>query len=130
MHNRKNTQYSSFIEDVIKDLQESIDIAISAGVKKENIILDPGVGFAKSYEQNLRVLDELDKITAMGYPVLLGTSRKSVIGKTLDLPLEQRVEGTVATSVLGIQKGCDFVRVHDVLQNKRACVMADAIIRR
>lgn len=130
MHNRKNTQYSSFIEDVIKDLQESIDIAISAGVKKENIILDPGVGFAKSYEQNLLIINELDKIKSMGYPVLLGTSRKSVIGKTLDLPVEQRVEGTLATSVIGIQRGCDFVRVHDVLQNKRVCIMADAILRR
>lgn len=130
MHNRKNRQYSSFIEDVIKDLQESINIAINAGVKKENIITDPGVGFAKDYEQNLQILNQLDKIKLMGYPVLLGTSRKSVIGKTLDLPVEQRVEGTVATSVIGIQKGCDFVRVHDVLENKRACVMADAIIRR
>lgn len=130
MHNRKNTQYSSYIEDVIKDLQESIDIAISASVKKENIILDPGVGFAKSYEQNLLIINELDKIKLMGYPVLLGTSRKSVIGKTLDLPVEQRVEGTLATSVIGIQRGCDFVRVHDVLQNKRVCIMADAILRR
>lgn len=130
MHNRKNREYSSFMEDVINDLQESINIAISAGVKKENIIIDPGVGFAKNYEQNLLIINELEKIKLMGYPVLLGTSRKSVIGKTLDLPVEQRVEGTVATSVIGIQKGCDFVRVHDVLQNKRACVMADAIIRR
>lgn len=130
MHNRKNREYSCFIEDVIKDLQESIDIAISAGVKKENIILDPGVGFAKSYDQNLIIINEMDKIKDMGYPVLLGTSRKSVIGNALNLPVDQRVEGTLATTVIGIARGCDFVRVHDVIQNKRACIMADAIVRR
>ncbi|WP_010235380.1 dihydropteroate synthase [Clostridium arbusti] len=130
MHNRDNRDYNDFVQDVLKDLEESIDIAIKAGVKSENIILDPGIGFAKSYEQNLILMDNLDKLKELKYPVLLGTSRKSFIGNTLDLPVEERVEGTVATSVIGIMKGCDFIRVHDVLENKRACVMTDAIVRR
>lgn len=130
MHNRENRDYDDFIANVLKDLKESIDIALQAGVKDENIIIDPGIGFAKSYEQNLILMNNLDKLKELNYPVLLGTSRKSVIGNTLNLPVEERVEGTVATSVIGIMKGCDFVRVHDVLENKRACAMTDAIVRR
>ena len=130
MHNRENKNYDDFITDVLEDLKESIDIALQAGVKAENIIIDPGIGFAKSYEQNLILMNNLEKLKGLNYPVLLGTSRKSFIGNTLNLPVEERVEGTVATSVIGIIKGCDFVRVHDVLENKRACAMTDAIVRR
>lgn len=130
MHNRDNKDYNNIIEDMIEDLKESIEIAMKAGVKRENIILDPGIGFVKTYEDNLKVMKELEKLKVLGYPILLATSRKSMIGLTLDLPTEERVEGTIATTVIGIMKGCDFVRVHDVKENKRACVMADAILRR
>ncbi|SHI89644.1 Dihydropteroate synthase [Clostridium cavendishii DSM 21758] len=130
MHNRDNTDYDDIIEDMKKDLEESIKIALDAGVKKENIILDPGIGFAKTYEQNLEVLNRLEELNSLGYPILLGTSRKSVIGLTLNLDASERLEGTLATTTLGIMKGCDFVRIHDVLQNKRVCVMTDAMVRR
>ncbi|WP_185650988.1 dihydropteroate synthase [Clostridium sp. DJ247] len=130
MHNRDNKNYSNLIEDILNDLKVSIDIALKAGVKSENIILDPGIGFAKSYEQNLEVMRNLEYLKTLGYPVLLGTSRKSMIGNTLNLPPDERVEGTVATTVIGIIKQCDFIRVHDVKENKRACVMTDTIIRR
>jgi Dihydropteroate synthase (EC 2.5.1.15) len=129
MHNRDNTNYKDLMKDMAADLQESIDIALKAGVKKENIILDPGIGFAKTYEMNLEVMRNLEKLKALGYPVLLGTSRKSMIGLTLNLPAEERLEGTIATTVMGITMGCDFVRVHDVLENKRAAVMTDAVVR-
>ena len=130
MHNKDNTLYNSLLEDIIKELKESVDIAIKAGVKKENIILDPGIGFGKTYDQNLETMQKLEYLNALGYPILLGTSRKRMIGNALDLPVEDRVEGTIATTVIGIAKGCDFVRVHDVLENKRACIMTDAIYRR
>ena len=129
MHNREGKPYTNLINDIIMDLAESIDIALEAGVKRENIILDPGIGFAKNYEENLIVMNNLEKIKNLGLPVLLGTSRKSMIGLTLDLPVTERVEGTVATTVMGIMKGCEFIRVHDVLENKRACVMTDRILR-
>lgn len=129
MHNRGNKNYGNLMKDVLSDLQESIDIALNAGVKPHNIIVDPGIGFAKTYEQNLAVMNNLEELTTLGFPVLLATSRKSMIGNTLDLPPKERVEGTVATTVIGIMKGCDFVRVHDVLENKRASMMTDAIIR-
>ncbi|HZK70053.1 MAG TPA: dihydropteroate synthase, partial [Clostridia bacterium] len=87
------------------------------------------IGFAKNGEQNLMVLNRLEEFTKLGLPILLGTSRKSFIGNILALPTDQRVEGTVATTVVGIMKGCDFIRVHDVLENKRACLVADAIVR-
>ena len=128
MHNRDNLDYDDFMEDVKKDLQISLDIAEKYGVKKENIMLDPGVGFGKTYEQNLIVMNYLEEIVDMGYPVLLGTSRKSVLGLTLDLPVDEREEGTLATSVLGAIKGCQFVRVHDVEKNVRALKMTDAIL--
>ncbi|MDU7442305.1 MAG: dihydropteroate synthase, partial [Clostridium sp.] len=96
--------------------------------KKENIILDPGIGFAKTYEENLIVMKNVKEIRDMGYPVLLGTSRKSMIGNTLNLPVDQRVEGTLVTTVMGIMSGCEFIRVHDVLENKRACIMTDKIL--
>ncbi|MBE6072902.1 MAG: dihydropteroate synthase [Clostridium butyricum] len=128
-HNRENIPYTNLMKDVIEDLNESIDIAINAGVKKENIILDPGIGFAKTYKENLIVMKNLPQIKKMGYPILLGTSRKSMIGNTLNLPVEQRLEGTLATTVMGVMYGCEFIRVHDVLENKRACKMADTILK-
>ena len=131
MHNRETYEYKyDIIEEVKNDLQESIDLALNAGVSKENIMLDPGIGFAKTYEQNLEVMSRLEELNDLGYPVLLGTSRKSMIGNTLNLPPTERLEGTLATTAIGIMKGCDFIRVHDVLENKRVCLMTDAIIRR
>ena len=128
MHNRENIPYKNLMKDVMSDLIESIDIAMEAGVKRENIILDPGIGFAKTYEENLIVMNNLDVIKRLELPILLGTSRKSMIGNALDLPVDKRVEGTVATTVIGIMKGCEFIRVHDVLENKRAAVMTDKIL--
>lgn len=127
MHNRTDTDYADFIQDVIEDLRGSLFLAEQAGIEKDRIILDPGVGFVKSYEQNLMVLGNLDKINALGYPVLLGASRKSVIGLTLDLPSEERLEGTLVTTVAAVQQGCGFVRVHDIKENYRAIQMARAI---
>lgn len=129
MHNRENKPYENLMEDVVSDLQESIDIALKAGVKKENIILDPGIGFAKTYEENLIVMNNCEVIKKLGYPMLLGTSRKSMIGLTLNLPVNERVEGTLATSVMGIIKGFEFIRVHDVLENKRVAIMTDTILK-
>lgn len=128
MHNRENKPYEDLMKDVIFDLAESINIALDVGVKRENIILDPGIGFAKTLEENLIVMNNLEKLKVFELPILLGTSRKSMIGLSLDLPVDQRVEGTVATSVIGAMKGCAFVRVHDVLENKRACKMTDIIL--
>lgn len=130
MHNREPKPYKNLMKEVLEDLIESINIALDAGIKRENIILDPGIGFAKTYEENLIVMDNLEKIVDIGFPVLLATSRKSMIGLALDLPVDERVEGTVATTVIGIMKGCKIVRVHDVFENKRACVMTDKIINR
>ena len=131
MHNRDNEEYKNLMEDILNDLRESIKIAKEAGVKDENIILDPGIGFAKTYEQNLETMNNLERFKELGYPILLGTSRKRMIGYALDLPVEERVEGTVATTVIGIMKdACDFVRVHDVLENARAAKMTDVIVRR
>jgi len=129
MHNReREAKYLSLMDDIVADLRESIDIALSAGVKPTNIILDPGIGFAKAYEENLIVMNRLDEIVALGYPVLLGTSRKSMIGKTLNLPVVERVEGTAATVALGIAKGCKIMRVHDVKEMKRVAQMMDAMV--
>ncbi|TMW69933.1 dihydropteroate synthase [Alteribacter natronophilus] len=128
MHNREKPEYTDLMEDVISDLKESIDICLKAGVKEEKIILDPGIGFAKSYEENLIVMRHLDRITGLGYPVLLGTSKKSLIAKTLDLPVDERKEGTGATVCYGIDKGCQIVRVHDVLEMSRMAKMMDAMI--
>lgn len=128
MHNRKNAQYNSFVDDVLNDLRESVEIAKRTGIQKDKIVLDPGIGFAKSYKENLIMTNNLDRMNEIGYPVLLGTSRKSMIGLTLDLPSDQRLEGTIATTVMAVIKGCMFVRVHDVLENKRAIMMTEAII--
>lgn len=127
MHNRDNQDYGNFMEDVKADLKESLAIARAAGIAEDRIILDPGVGFAKTYERNLEILCKLKELGELGFPVLLGASRKSVIGLALDLPVQERLEGTLATTVLGVAAGCAFVRVHDVLPNKRAVQMAEAI---
>ena len=129
MHNRDNTDYDDLMKDVISDLTECISIALENGVSRDKIILDPGIGFGKTLDQNLRVLNDLEDLKRFNLPILLGTSRKSMIGLTLDLPVDERVEGTIATTVLGIVKGCEFIRVHDVKENKRACVMTDAMIK-
>lgn len=128
MHNREAVPYNELMKDILMDLIDSINIALEAGVKRENIIVDPGIGFGKNYEENLMVMNNLEKIKNMGFPMLLGTSRKSMIGNALELPVDKRVEGTLATTVIGIMKGCEFVRVHDVLENKRACIMTDKIL--
>ena len=127
MHNRREAVYESYMQEVICDLKESIDIAHAAGISDDRIILDPGVGFGKSYEQNLEVIDRLESLHSLGYPVLLGASRKSVVGLTLDLPVQQRLEGTIVTTVYAVQKGAMFVRVHDVKENARAIRMTEAI---
>lgn len=130
MHNRNNMDYVCFMDDLINDMRETVDIAKKAGITDDSIILDPGVGFAKSLENNLEAIDRLDMLkNELGYPVLLGTSRKSVIGLTLDLPSDQRVEGTIATTVIGVMRGAAFVRVHDVKENLRAVKMTQAIMR-
>ena len=129
MHNRDNTDYNDFMTDVILDLKESVDIATAAGIDKGKIILDPGVGFAKDLEQNIIVMKELDRLNEFNLPILLGTSRKSVIGLTLDLPKDERVEGTLVTTVLAVIKGCMFVRVHDVKENVRTIKMAEALFK-
>ena len=124
MHNRNEAVYADYMEDVLKDLKETLDIAEKAGISKEKIILDPGVGFGKTYEQNVEIIAKLDRLQELGYPVLLGTSRKSVFGLTLNLPTDQRVEGTLATSLVGVLKGCSIIRVHDIKENFRAVKMA------
>lgn len=126
-HNRENPVYSNVVKDVICDLGRSAFIAEQAGVRSDAIVLDPGIGFAKSYEENLMLLRHLDELTRVDYPILLGTSRKSVIGNALELPKDQREEGTLVTTVLACQSGCGFVRVHDVEKNVRAIRMMEAI---
>lgn len=128
MHNRNNTQYSSFAGDVTADLTETVKIAQNFGISDDKIILDIGIGFAKSREQNLYLINNLERFHSLGYPLLLGASRKSVIGLTLDLPVGERIEGTLVTTVMAVIKGCRFVRVHDVLENKRAILMTEAIL--
>lgn len=128
MHNRHEAVYGSLIDDVLADLRETLEIAKKAGITDNKIIVDPGIGFAKSYEQNLKLTNQLERLSELGYPVLFGSSRKSMIGLTLDLPENERVEGTIATTVIAVMKGCRFVRVHDVLENKRAIVMTEAIL--
>lgn len=127
MHNRDNTDYEDFLAGVIDDMRETVEIARSAGIKDEKIILDPGIGFGKTYEQNLIMLNNLNVLDKFGYSLLLGASRKSVIGNALNLPVSERLEGTIATSVLAVMSGYAFVRVHDVKENKRAVEMALAV---
>lgn len=129
MHNREEAVYRDFITDVVNDLQECVSLAKAAGIREDKIILDPGIGFGKTYEQNLEMIAKLEKLYVLGYPLLLGCSRKSVIGLTLNLPATERLEGTLTTSVIGVMKGCGFIRVHDVKENVRAVKMAEAIRR-
>ena len=128
MHNRERADYQDFLKDMIADLWECVELARKAGVADDRIILDPGVGFGKNYHLNLQTIAHLDEVRRMGFPVLLGTSRKSVIGTALDLPTDQRLEGTLVTTVYGVQQGCAFLRVHDVKENKRAVQMTKAIM--
>ena len=128
MHNRQDLNYKDFIPDTIDDLKESILLAKEAGIEEDKIMIDPGVGFAKSYEQNLEVIRCLETYPSLGYPVLLGVSRKSVIGITLDLPFSEREEGTLVTTTLAVIAGCAFVRVHDVKSSVRAIKMVEAIL--
>ena len=129
MHNRNEPRYANVVAEVLADLSSAIDAALAAGVDWDTIIVDPGIGFGKTPEQNIAVLHDLHLLATLGRPVLLGTSRKSTIGKVLDVPADQRVEGTLATTALGVAAGADIVRVHDVLPNVRAARMADAIVR-
>jgi dihydropteroate synthase len=122
-------EYDDLIEDIKRELQESIDLALAAGVQTKQIIIDPGVVFGKTVSQNVQIVNELDKLKSLGFPILLGTSRKSFIGYTLDLPPDQRVEGTAATIAIGIARGADIVRVHDVDVIARVAKMTDAIVR-
>ena len=145
MHNRSNpasvevryqlgnayigSEYQNLIEDVKRELLVSVELAVKAGVKESHILLDPGIGFGKTREHNLELINRLDEVRALGYPVLLGPSRKSFIGFTLDLPADQRVEGTAATVAVGITRGADIIRVHDVKEMARVAKMTDAIVR-
>lgn len=128
MHNRRNMDYKDVVEDMLTDLGESVDMALEAGISKENIMLDPGIGFAKDLNMNLSVMKHLERMKELGYPVLLGTSRKSMIGLTLELPVEEREEGTLTTSIMGLMAGCSVFRVHDVKTNLRGLRMAEAIL--
>ena len=145
MHNRSNpasvevreklggtylgAEYDDLLEDVKRELLASVEIAVKAGVEERFILLDPGIGFGKKREHNLELINRLREIRSLGYPVLLGTSRKSFIGFTLDLPPDQRVEGTAATVAVGITRGADLIRVHDVKEMVRVAKMTDAIVR-
>lgn len=131
MHNRDQADYNDFTVDFMDDMRECIKLADEAGISRDKIILDPGVGvgFGKTYEMNLTIINRLEILHELGLPVLLGTSRKSVIGLTLDLPADQREEGTLVTTVYAVQKGCAFVRVHDVEKNKRAIRMTQALMQ-
>ena len=146
MHNRSNpasvevraqlgnayigSTYEDLMEDVRRELLSSVELAVKAGIDESRIILDPGIGFGKTRQHNLELINRLDEIRALGFPVLLGPSRKSFIGFTLDLPADQRVEGTAATVAVGITRGADIIRVHDVKEMARVAKMTDAIVRK
>lgn len=127
MHNHKSHDYVSFGLDFVNDCAEILERAFKAGISEDRIILDPGIGFAKTYEENLWVLNNMDLLNNLGAPWLLGCSRKSVIGNTLNLPTDERLEGTLATTALAVMKGASFVRVHDVKENKRVIDMLEAV---
>ena len=129
MHNRAEPHYDRLMAQVLDDLRGAIDRAIVAGVARNVILVDPGIGIGKTAEQNLALLRDLAELRALGRPILLGTSRKSTLGKVLDLPADQRLEATLATTALGVAAGVDIVRVHDVRANVRAARIADAIVR-
>lgn len=129
MHNRPEASYVALLPEVIADLQAAIQRALDAGVPASNIIIDPGIGFGKTADHNVTLLRELQSLRLLGHPLLLGTSRKSTLGKILGLPVEERLEATLATTALGIAAGVDMIRVHDVRANVRAARVSDAIIR-
>jgi len=129
MHNRETPDYSDFTYELLTDLRESASMAEKAGIPSDKIVLDPGIGFGKTYELNLQAIDKHDSLKELGYPILLGVSRKSVVGITLDLPVTERVEGSLAAAVIGIIRGCSFLRVHDVKETFRAVKMTEAIIK-
>ena len=130
MHNRAEPRYANLVPEILADLERAIERALAAGVSWANLLIDPGFGFGKTPEQNLALLHDLGSLRLLGRPIVLGTSRKSTLGKVLDLPAEERVEATLATTALGIAAGVDIVRVHDVRANVRAARIADAVIRR
>jgi len=129
MHNRAEPRYTDLVGDVVADLRRAVEAALAAGVDESNVLVDPGIGFGKTADQNLELLRRLHEVRALGRPILLGTSRKSTLGKVLDLPPSERLEATLVTTALGIAAGVDIVRVHDVAANMRAARMADAIVR-
>jgi dihydropteroate synthase len=124
------TQYKDVVSNVINELLEYVRLAEAAGVQRQNIILDPGIGFGKTVEQNLELVNRLEEIRALGFPILLGPSRKSFIGKVLDLPAEDRLEGTAAAAAIGISRGADILRVHDVAAITRVARLTDALVRK
>lgn len=128
MHNRDNSEYGNYFMDFLRDMQQSIELVKKAGVPEEHIILDPGIGFVKNLAQSIETMQRLDELVALGYPVLLATSRKRMIGAVLDLPVEERLEGTAATCAFGVQKGCHIMRVHDVKEIARTVKMMDALV--
>ena len=130
MHNKHDTHYEEdIIEEMIRFFKKSIEIALNAGIGEDKIVLDPGIGFGKVFEQNILVLKRLNELNKLGYPILLGTSRKSSLGKILGVPPKERLEGTLATTAIGIMQGADIIRVHDVKENLKAARVADAIVR-
>ena len=129
MHNQSGHRYNDLVPDIAASLSHSVDAALSAGVPRENLVIDPGFGFGKTADHNLELLKNLRQLKALGLPMLVGTSRKSTIGRILGLPPEQRVEGTAATVAIAISGGADIVRVHDVRQMVRVCRMTDAVVR-
>lgn len=128
-HSRREADYTDFIQDVLFDLSDIVQLAYQAGIESDKIMIDPGIGFGKTYENNLKIINQIEALHSFGYPILLGASRKSVIGTALDLPVSERVEGTLATTVFGVMKGVMFVRVHDVKENVRVIRMTEAILR-
>ncbi len=130
MHNKEKAEYENFYDDMLRETAECVELARAAGIAEDKIILDPGVGFGKTYEMNLETIRCMERFHSLGYPMLLGTSRKSVIGLTLDLPADQREEGTLVTTVMAVMKKYAFVRVHDVKANRRAIQMTEAIMHR
>ena len=128
MHNRRDEHYDDYWEEFLEDMNDSIRIAKEAGVPDEHIFLDPGIGFVKNLQQSIETMQKLSQLTALGYPVLLATSRKRLIGAVLDLPVEERLEGTLATCAFGVQSGCHMMRVHDVKETVRTVKMMDALV--
>lgn len=127
MHNRNDTSYNDFWKEVQEDMGESIAIALDAGVRKERIWLDPGIGFGKTTAHNIEMMQHLKEFVELGYPVLLGTSRKSLVGRVLELPVSERLEGSLATVCFGVDRGCQIVRVHDVKETSRTVRMMDVL---